>query len=116
MKKAWKRFARFSNDSLDSAVKKPLKKFVTSFKPSYSVIFTMYHVIPGSPVQRKATRHDFGKGEFQEAKTFYEKVVNKTHEVKLAPTEVHLVKGKKKVVQRKHFGPVKEVKQMRMSA
>ena len=97
-------------------MKKAWKNFVRSFKPSYSVVFTMYHVIPGAPVQRKAQRHDFEKGEFDKARTMYDKLVNKTSELKMAPAEVFLVKGKKKVVQRQQFGPVKELRQFKMSA
>lgn len=97
-------------------MKKAWRNFVTSFKPSYSVIFTMYHVIPGFPVKRNSTKHDFGKGAYEEAKKFFDKVVHKTTEVRLAPVEVHLVKGKKKVVQKTQFGPIKELKKMKMSA
>lgn len=97
-------------------MKKAWRNFVTSLKPSYSVIFTMYHVIPGSPVKRNATKHEFGKGAYEEAKKFFDQVVHKTNQVRLAPVEVHLVKGKKRVVQNIQFGPIKELKKMRMSA
>ncbi len=97
-------------------MKKTWKRFVTSFKPKYTVIFTMYHVIPGLPVKRKATRHEFGTGAYDEARTLYEKVVRKTLEVKLAPSEIILIKGKKKILHGRHFGPVKELRQFKMSA
>ncbi len=97
-------------------MKKAWKNLVRSFKPTYSVVFTMYHVIPGSPVQRKAQRHDFEKGEFAKARTMYDKLVHKTSELKMAPAEVFLVKGKKKVVQKQQFGPVKDLRQFKMSA
>ena len=84
-------------------MKKAWNKFVATFKPRYTVIFTMYHVIPGLPVKRNATRHEFGKGAYNEAKSFYEKVVSKTLEVKLAPTEIILLKGKKKILLGRHF-------------
>lgn len=97
-------------------IKNSLNKIVTSMKPSYSVIFTMYHVIPGMPVKRNATKHEFGKGSYKEAKNFFDKVVHKTNEVRIAPVEVYLVKGRKKIVQKTYFGPVNELKKMRMSA
>lgn len=97
-------------------VKTAANNFVKTFKPSYSVVVTMYHVIPGLPVKRNATKHEFGKGSYNTAVNFFEKVVDKTKEIKLAPAEIHLVKGKKKVVQKVYFGPVPELKKMRMSA
>ena len=97
-------------------MKKAWKSFVTSFKPRYSVVFTMYHVIPGLPVKRDATRHDFNKGEFEKAKSMFDKLVHKTTELRFAPAEVHLVKGKKKVIQRRQFGPVKDLRIFKMSA
>jgi len=97
-------------------MKKSWKKFIKSFKPSYSVVFMMYHVIPGAPVKRNAQRHDFDKGEYEKAKTMYDKLVTKTSELKMAPAEVFLVKGKRKVVQRQQFGPVKDLRVFKMSA
>ena len=97
-------------------MKKAWNNFVRSLKPSYSVVFMMYHVIPGAPVQRKAQRHDFEKGEYEKARNMYDKLVNKTTELKMAPAEVFLVKGKKKVVDRRQFGPVKDLRQFKMSA
>jgi hypothetical protein len=91
-------------------------KMMVTFKPSYSVVFTMYHVIPGIPVKRKSQLHKFGKGSIKEATEFYNKVVHKTMETRLAPAEIHLVRGRKKVVDRRQFGPVNELKQFKISA
>lgn len=93
-----------------------VKKGITYFKPTYTVVFTMYHVIPGIPVQGKPDRHSFGKGEWQKAGEFYDKLVAKTKEFKIAPVEVQLIKGKKKVLKSHHLGPVQELKTMKMSA
>jgi len=97
-------------------MKKAWKNFIISMKPTYAVEFTMYHVVPGTHVKKNAERHQFGKGSLDEAKDFYNKVVNKTSQIKLAPAEVHLIKGKKRVIQKKYFGPVDQVKQMKISA
>ncbi len=95
---------------------KAWKNFVNSFKPTYSVVFTMYHVIPGLPVKRDAQRHDFKRGEYNKAKMMFDKLVHKTTELRFAPAEVYLVKGKKKVVDRRQFGPVRDLRIFKMSA
>ncbi len=97
-------------------MKKSWKKFINSFRPSYNVDVTLYHFIPGMPVKANKTRHAFNKGEFDEAKLFFEKASSKTKDVKVAPVEINLIKGKSKVISRRYFGPVKALKQMRMSA
>ncbi len=97
-------------------MKKSWRKFINSFRPSYNVDVTMYHFIPGMPVKANKTRHSFNKGEFDEAKSFFEKASDKTKDVNVAPVEINLVKGKKKVISRRYFGPVKALKQMRLSA
>ncbi|MCC5931235.1 MAG: hypothetical protein JJU28_18445 [Cyclobacteriaceae bacterium] len=93
-----------------------VKKGITYFKPTYTVVFTMYHVIPGIPVQGKPDHHSFGKGEWKKAGDFYDKLVAKTQQFKIAPVEVQLIKGKKKILKTHHLGPVQELKTMKMSA
>ncbi|MBV6644080.1 MAG: hypothetical protein KI790_01445 [Cyclobacteriaceae bacterium] len=97
-------------------MKKAWQNFLTSFKPTYSVVVNTCFVIPGMPFKKRANRLDFEKGEFDEAKNFYDKVVTKTKEIKMAPAEIHLVKGKKKVVMAQNFGPVDELKKFRVDA
>jgi len=92
------------------------KAFIDSFKPKYSVTVTTYGVVPGRPVYKNSTKHDFGNGAYNEAHDFFTKVIHKTIEVKMAPVEIQLIKGKGRVVKNHTFGPVQEVKNMRMSA
>lgn len=93
-----------------------IKPFIDTFKPSYNVDVTMYHFIPGFPVKAKRTRHSFKKGEFEEAKSFYDKASKKTRDTKVAPVEISLVRGKRRVVSRRLFDPVKALEKMRISA
>lgn len=98
-------------------MKKKWRKFINGFKPKYNVDVTLYHfLIPGMPVKSNYTRHSFDKGEFNEAKLFFDKASKKTKDTKVAPVEISLVKGKRKVVVTRHFGPVKALKKLRMSA
>jgi len=97
-------------------MKKNWRKFINSLKPSYKVDVTMYHFIPGMPVKANKTRHTFKKGEIEEAKLFFEQVSNKTKDHNIAPVEINLVRGKRRVVTSRHFGPINNLKQMRMSA
>ena len=91
------------------------KKVIKMFKPVYSVTFTMYHVIPGMPVQENVSLHSFERGASNEAEAFYNKVVSMTVENKIAPTEVKLKKGKK-VIKSKQFGPIEDIKKFRIAA
>jgi hypothetical protein len=70
----------------------------------------MYHVIPGVPVTSNNERHDFEKGEFERAKSFFDKAIVTTSDLKLAPEEIKLIRGKKKVLEFKHFGPVEDIR------
>jgi len=97
-------------------MKKNWRKFINSLKPSYKVDVTMYHFIPGMPVKANKTRHTFKKGEIEAAKLFFEQVSNKTKDHNIAPVEINLVRGKRRVVTSRHFGPINNLKQMRMSA
>jgi len=94
-------------------VKKFFKSLIKPFLPTYEVTFTMYHVIPGFPVKKNDSKHNFEKGESEKAIEFYNKVVNTTMVNKLAPTEVKLRRGKK-VIQSKQFGPIRQIKQYRI--
>jgi len=76
----------------------------------------MYHFIPGMPVKAQKTRHSFNKGAFNEAKLFFENASQKTMDHNVAPVEINLVRGKRRIVTSRHFGPVKALKQMKMSA
>ena len=126
MKKKWRKFInsliiiieknwrKFIN--LLIIIEKKWRKFITAFKPTYKVDITMYHFIPGMPVKANRTRHSFKKGEFEAAKLFFQNASEKTRDVNMAPVEIDLVRGKRKVISRRHFGPVKKLKQMRMSA
>lgn len=97
-------------------MKKRWRKFITSLKPSYNVDVTMYHFIPGMPVKANRTRHSFKKGEFDEAKSFFDRASEKTKDINIAPVEISLIRGKRRIVSSRYFGPVKALKQMRMSA
>lgn len=96
-------------------MKKAWLEFLRSFKPTYAVSAVTYFVIPGVPVNKNVSRHDFGKGEYEKAKEFYEKVVKKTQELGFSPAEVHLIKGKNSIIQKQVFGPVAEVSKLPMT-
>ena len=90
--------------------------FLKRFKPRYNVDVTMYQFIPGMPVKAERTRHAFSKGAFDEAKSFFDQATEKTRNHNVAPVEISLVKGKRRVVTSRHFGPVNALKQMKLSA
>lgn len=92
------------------------KNFIRIFKPTYNVDVTMYHFIPGMPVKSERTRHAFKKGEFVKAKEFFEQASEKTRIHSIAPVEISLVKGRRRIINSRHFGPVKSLKQLRLSA
>ncbi|WKV12331.1 hypothetical protein [Marivirga harenae] len=92
------------------SIKKSVQDFIISLKPTYAVEVDLYHVIPGVPVKSNKERHDFDKGEFQQAKTFFDEAIVKTSDLKLAPAEIKLIKGRKKVLEFKHFGPVNDIR------
>lgn len=83
--------------------------FVVPFLPSYKVVFSMYQVIPGFPVNRSDSVHSFKKGNSQKAIKFYNDVVRSTESKKIVPSEVVLLK-RKKVVATAQFGPINEIK------
>ena len=96
-------------------IAKAWRAFVTFFKPKYRVNATTYFVIPGMPLNRTKNHHEFGKGEYTKAKEFFDKIVKKTREVKFSPVEIVLIKGKKKVVESKTFGPVEQLLKLKMA-
>jgi len=98
-------------------MKKAWIDFLTSFKPTYSVVVHLYHVIPNfSEVQKFSDRQDFGKGEYQKAKLYYDRVVRKNIEAQIMPSDVSLIKGKKTVMETRNFGPVEVVKGLNVPA
>ncbi|MES2734050.1 MAG: hypothetical protein V4714_20040 [Bacteroidota bacterium] len=94
--------------SIKRDVKKISSSLIKPFLPSYEVIFTMYHVVPGQAVDRQESKFDFERGAMNEAKAFYNKVITSTDNHRIVPAEVQL-KRRKKVVQTHYFGPVQEI-------
>lgn len=96
-------------------MKKAWLDFLKSFQPTYSVTVSMYHVIPGRQVQKFDYREDFGKGELEPARKFYNNLINKHKEVGFPNSEIHLVKGKKTSLHSTTFGPVDLVKSLNVA-
>lgn len=97
-------------------MKNPLAGFFKIFQPRYSVVVNMYHVLPGSPVQKYSHKHDFGKGELDMAQSFFNNVVAKHTQLGFPNTEIHLIKGKKKVIDGRNYGPVDLVKNLNVQS
>ncbi|MFT4736783.1 MAG: hypothetical protein ACI8QD_002113 [Cyclobacteriaceae bacterium] len=93
-------------------MKKAWENFIKSFQPTYSVNAITYFVVPGIPVNKSENRHDFDKGEYDEAKVFFDKVSKKTKDLGFSPAEVQLIKGKKTIVEKQVFGAVDILKDM----
>lgn len=89
--------------------------FLKTFKPTYSVIVSMYHVIPGRKVQKYDHKHDFDKGEIDKARVFYNSVVKKHADTGFPNTEISLIKGKKTILHSREFGPISMVKTMNVA-
>ncbi|MGK7393994.1 MAG: hypothetical protein ACNS62_05460 [Candidatus Cyclobacteriaceae bacterium M3_2C_046] len=85
------------------------KVFIIPFLPRYKVVFSMYQVVPGFPVNKSDSIHDFAKGTSKKAYKFYDDVVKSTTSNKIVPSEVQLIR-RKKVVATQQFGPVAEIK------
>ena len=94
-------------------MKKLLKKVIKPFLPSYEVVCTNYHVIPGMPVNGNHSKHKFEKGAEEEARKFYVKVVNSDMTKTMAPVEVHL-KRRGKTIEKSEFGPVNDLKKYKI--
>ena len=90
-------------------MKKAWQNFIRSFQPTYKVNAITYFVIPGLPVNRNENVHHFDKGEYEQAKKFFDNVANKTQQLRFGPVEIHLIKGKKNVIEEKKFGPVDKI-------
>lgn len=84
------------------------KSFVTPFLPKYDVVFIMYSVVPGKPLDKFETVYNFEKGESEKANEFYQKMLVSTENFKMMPSEV-VMKRKNKIVKTTQFGPVKEI-------
>jgi hypothetical protein len=98
-------------NSIQRDVKKLSYSLVKPFLPSYEVVFTMYHVIPGQAVNRQESKFDFEKGAMSEAQAFYHQVINSTDSHRIVPAEVQL-KRRKKVIKNHYFGPVQEIQKL----
>ncbi len=92
------------------------QSFKKRFAPVYNVDVTMYHFVPGMPVKAQRTRHSFQKGALDEAQLFFDQASEKTKSHNVAPVEISLVRGRRRIVSSRHFGPVNALKQMRLSA
>jgi len=95
----------FSNN-----VKSGIDNFLKKFKPTYSVNAVTYFVIPGAPLKKIVNAYHFGRGELSEAKLFFDQVFQKTKELRLAPVELQLIQGNKKLIDEQKLGPVDIVK------
>ena len=76
----------------------------------------MYHFVPGMPVKAQRTRHSFQKGALDEAQLFFDQASEKTKNHNVAPVEISLIRGRRRIVTTRHFGPVNALKQMKLSA
>ena len=100
---------RFFVKSLIFLKKQAYQVFVIPFLPSYKVVFSMYQVIPGIPVNKQDSIHNFAKGTGKNAKAFYYDVVKSTREKKIIPSEVNLIR-RRKVIASAKFGPIDDIK------
>ena len=95
-------------------LQKVVKPLVTPFKAKYEVVCTTYQVIPGLPVNKNESRHQFERGAVLEAREFYSKVVTSDMTRTMAPVEVQLRKiylgGK--TIEQAEFGPVAQLRQV----
>jgi len=112
MLKSWRRAVQ----DRQQRIKQNWNEFARRFQPKYNVDVTMYHFIPGMPVKAQKTRHAFSKGALEEAQSFFNQASEKTRNHNVAPVEINLVRGKRRVLTSRQFGPVKALKQMKLSA
>ncbi len=99
---------QFFSNNLTMAGRSLHKNFITPFLPTYEVVFIMYSVIPGKPLDKFETVYNFEKGENEKANDFYQKMLLSTENYKMMPSEV-VMKRKKKIVKTTQFGPIKEI-------
>ncbi|BDD03578.1 hypothetical protein [Aureibacter tunicatorum] len=94
-----------------------MKKFFASLNPfakRYKVVTKFYMVVPGS-VSSSDKVVDFGKGADDEAYAYFQKAVEATRAKKLIPVEIQVLKGDQ-VLKSESFGPVNEIKSMKLAA
>ena len=96
-------------DNFFNGIQVSVNNFLRTLKPTYTVNAITYFVIPGVPLQKNVSKHDFGKGELEKAKGFFNEVIGKTKELGLAPVDIQLVKGKKSIIEQVKIGPVDQV-------
>ncbi len=106
---------RLIKNMIRASIKAFRSIFIVPFLPKYKVIFSMYQVIPGLPVNKSDSVHDFEKGNGSKAIHFYNNVVKTTANNKIMPAEVLLIK-RKKIVATQQFGPVNEIKRLNLVA
>jgi len=99
---------QFFSNSLTMAGRNLHRNFVTPFLPKYDVVFIMYSVIPGKPVDKIETIYNFEKGESAKANEFYQKMLDSTQSFNILPSEV-IMKRKDKIVKNTQFGPINEI-------
>jgi hypothetical protein len=87
------------------------KSLYTPFLPTYDVVFIMYNLVPGKPLDKCETIYNFEKGESQKAQEFYDIMLQSTANFKMMPSEV-VLKRKNKVIKTTQFGPVKEIQEL----
>ena len=95
-------------------MKKLLKKVIKPFLPTYEVVCTNYHVIPGHPINGNHSKHKFEKGASEAARKFYVQVVNSELTKTMAPMEVQLKKGGR-TIEKSEFGPVNDLKKFKIN-
>ena len=97
-------------------IKKSIQKHITSFsnffRSTYTVNAITYVVLPGVPVNKNENVHKFEKGQYKEAYHFYNQVVKKTEQLGFSPAEILFIKGKSKIVEKREFGPIEEIRHL----
>ncbi|BDD08652.1 hypothetical protein FUAX_10840 [Fulvitalea axinellae] len=96
-------------------MKKLFASLLKPFQSRYSVVFRMYHVIPGQPIKVKKKVQEFEKGDKEAAFAYFQKTVKATGASKIVPVEIELLKGRR-VSKRKQFGPVGDIKKLELVA
>jgi hypothetical protein len=97
---------------IKNEINKQVTSFTNIFRNTYTVNAITYVVVPGVPVNKNENVHVFEKGQYDEAYRFYQQVVKKTEQLGFSPAEILFIKGKKKVVERREFGPIQDIKDL----
>ena len=95
--------------SARSKTKETFKKVVNPLLPTYQVICTNYHLIPGQPLITNHSKHSFEGLESKEANEFYSKVVSSEYTKMMAPIEIRL-KRAGITLKKTQLGKVEELK------